>query len=161
VLTAAEFSVGSIGEALGLTLVLPRNKHEHTVLIAHAPGYPAAVVLDGSSLFASFDCTGNTNWKGILIPNVAIEVDEQSVFDPDYDRTPLGTVIRAGTELSITVRPDNTFPRQIVRLPVQAELPPCGEGMAAAFRRWRVVIGEELDKRELKAIEVKPPHGPG
>jgi hypothetical protein len=160
VLTAAEFSVGCIGEALGLTLVLPRHKHEHTVLITHAPGYPAAVSLDGSSLFASFDCTGNTAWQGVLIPSVAIEVDERSVFDPDYEQAPLGTVIRAGTELMIVARPTNAIPRS-VRLALQAELPPCGEGMAAGFSRWRVVIGDEPDKRELKAIEVKPPHGPG
>jgi hypothetical protein len=33
-------------------------------------------------------------------------------------------------------------------------LPPCSEGLVARFNRWRVVIGEGHEKRELKAFEI-------
>jgi hypothetical protein len=56
-----EFIVGPISVAEGMTLVLPRWKHETAMLITGAAGGTTAVILDGEFRFASFKSSDNTN----------------------------------------------------------------------------------------------------
>jgi hypothetical protein len=148
-LSPDEFSVGSIGDVTAeLTLVLPRGGRECPMLVTKAPGAPHAVFLSGQFEFMSFECTNNDAWGGILIPNVTIEVDEQSITDS----APLGALIRLATRLDAITRPDGGFPRP-VKTPLVVGLPSCREGSAARFAKWRVVLGEGIKKRELISIE--------
>ena len=43
--------------------------------------------------------SGNNHWHGLITPNVRIEVDEASIFDPGRTEAKPGTVIRHGTQL--------------------------------------------------------------
>jgi len=146
-----EFIVGPISVAAGMTLVLPRSKYETTMLITAATEIATAVVLDGEFRFASLHSTGNTNWAGILVPNVSLEIDETSVIDPASGRPP-GTLIRKQTQLFIVTQ-DRPGARSIF-VPLVAGLPPCHENESAGFARWRLMIGEGLARRQLKTVDI-------
>ena len=148
-LSPDEFSIGDVGDAAsGLTLILPRGGRECPMLVTNASGAPHAVFLAGQFGFMSFECANNHAWGGILIPDVAIEVDEHSVTDG----APPGTLVRSATRLDVITRPEGGFPRPI-KTPLLVGLPPCREGSAAGFAKWKIVLGEGIKKRELMAIE--------
>ena len=152
-LAPGEFSVGCIGDATApLTLVLPRGRYEYPTLVTRVSEQPFAVCLEGQHEFSSFECADNDSWKGILIPNVAIEVDETTMFDAECYSAPLGSLIRAGAQLNIVVRAEGGFPRQTVARLLIGELPESRAKMATGFTRWQIVIGEGLAKRTLKVI---------
>jgi hypothetical protein len=149
-----EFSVGCIGDATSdLTLVLPRGRYEEPILVTHASSAPHAVFLCGQHEFSGFECRGNSAWKGILIPNVAIEIDQDSIFEAEHMHASAGTLIRQDTHLYMITRDDSGF-RRTIKTPLIADLPPSRENMAAGFRKWQIVVGEGTMKRELKSIEV-------
>jgi hypothetical protein len=84
-----EYSVGYLGDAAPGTLILPRTKYEAVVLVGGAADCPVAIFLSQHGLYQFFDCAGNRSWKGLLIPNVNVEVDAASVFDAqEYTRRP-------------------------------------------------------------------------
>ncbi len=113
-LTASEFTVGSIGQATPLSLVLPRHDHEETILIAQCQSGPAAFFLSERERFKWFESSGNNHWHGLIIPNVRIEVDESSITvfmrkirekiedDPSKPRY-LVTIWRVGYKLAETI----------------------------------------------------------
>lgn len=96
-LAADEFSVATLADAIPLSLILPRRKSEATFLVGQIEDRPAAVALSGDHKFRCFDCGAGSNWKGLLIPNIRVEVEELSVFDPGYFDAFPGTVVRTGT----------------------------------------------------------------
>jgi hypothetical protein len=152
-LSPGEFSVGCIGDVTtGLVLVLPRNRYEYPMLVTHASGPPYAIFLAGQHQFAGFECTDNDAWKGILIPNVSIEIDENSIFDAEYLSSRLGALVRSGTQLDMVTRANRAFHLE-VRTPLIAGLPPCRQNMAAGFSKWRIFLGEGTTKRELTRVE--------
>jgi hypothetical protein len=144
-LSPNEFSVGYLDDATGLTLVLRDTTRGTSFIIAPTTQSMIAVALDGDHCFSSFDCRGNTSWEGLVIPNVAIEVDETSIIDD----APVGILVRTGTTLAIKTRMDRLGTQL---MPLLGNLTPCHEGLQAAFSRWRVVIGDGFSKRELMAI---------
>jgi hypothetical protein len=148
-LSPAEFSVGCLGDASGLALVLPRGKYDCTAIVSQAGGPAMAVFLEGQFRFLTFDCTGNEGWKGVLIPNVRLEVDETSAED---NTAPLGALVRRETQLVIRTKSEHGLGAGAI--PLLTNLPPGRQGMAAAFTRWRIVIGEGVDRRELKFVDV-------
>ncbi|WP_162826886.1 hypothetical protein [Pseudolabrys taiwanensis] len=151
-LSPAEFSVGYIGDAAAeLTLVWPRNSYEYAMLITRASGSPYAICLDGQFQFSGFKCEGSTSWRGILIPNVTVEVDEESVVDS----AAAGILLRRGTQLDVMAKSDGDF-SGLLNVSIVNGLPPCANGMSAGFAKWRITLGEGMTKRELKRIEVSP-----
>jgi hypothetical protein len=148
-LSPAEFSVGCLGDASGLTLVLPRSEYDCIAIVSQAGGPSMAVFLEGQFRFFTFDCTSNGAWKGILIPNVRLEVDESSAGD---NTAPLGALVRRETQLVIRTKSEHGLGAGVI--PLLTNLPPGRQGMAATFTRWCVVIGEGVDRRELKTIDV-------
>jgi len=152
-LSPSEFSVGAIGDATnGLTLVMPRNQHEHAILVTNASGSPYALFLSGDYQFEGFECSNNTSWNGILIQDVAIEVDERFIFDTQGRYAPFGTLVRHDTQLDVITQSGNGF-RRPARTPLILGLPPCRESYSAGFTKWRVVLGEGTSKRELMCVE--------
>jgi hypothetical protein len=150
----AEFSVGCVGDATtGLTLVLPRSQYENAILVTQASGSPYAIFLSEDHQFAGFECANNDSWRGILIPNVTIELDEESIFDAENMHVPLGALVRRGTQLDMVTRVDSNFPRP-VKTPIIVDLPLCRQNMAAGFTKWRIFLGEGMRKRELKCVEL-------
>jgi len=160
-LSPHEISVGGFPEAEGLTLMLPRNKHDEPILISAASGEKVAVYL-GSHKYSACPCGDSDGWKGLLIADVSIEVDEASVFDPDYEDAPLGALVREGPGLNIIAKlPDNHMINRAQPVALVAGLPACRERVSAGFRKWRVVKGEGQDKRELFAVSLPVPKEAG
>jgi len=150
-----EFTVGPISEVGNLTLVLPRNGYEHAYLVAPSGEGLHAVYLSGDHVYSSFDCQGNTALEGLLIPDVAIEVDPDSLFDPNDGRSPLGAIIRTGQILgvaSINVDP-RSFQRRLT-VPLQTALPSLPPQMSAGFHSWAITLGRGLERRELFKVDV-------
>ncbi len=152
-LSPNEFSVGCIGDATVLTLVLPRGKYEYPILVTCASGSPFAIFLEGEHRFMTFDCIGNTTWKGLLIPDVKLEVDETSIVDQDQSSVLLGCLVREGPQLSIAARQERGL-RDGLMTRLMVDLAPTREGMEAAFSRWQIVLGDGIAKRVIKTIDV-------
>ena len=152
-LAPREFLVGSFGQTDGLTLVLPRDQYEQAALVSHTSGQRIAVILKGEHEFVSFGCDNNTNWHGVLIPGVSIEVDETSLINA---YAPLGSLVRIESELRVMTNPQGGFARSSKAVALLNELPLCENGMSAAFTRWSLVLGEALAKRTLMEIDVTP-----
>lgn len=152
-LSPSEFSVGCIGDATTiLTLVLPRDCYEQQMLITQASGSPYAIFLAGEHQFAGFQCTNNSSWNGVLIPNINIEIDERSIFDANSRHAPLGALVRRDTQLAMITQANNAF-RESIKTPIIVNLPPCRENMSAGFKKWCISLGEGTAKRELIRLE--------
>lgn len=147
-LAASEFSVGTIGDATPLTLILPRKDYEPIALVGRATknGNPAVFFLDDRDRFKWFECTENQHWSGIQIPGVQIEVDETSVFDPEHKWPKPGCVVRQSTQL-VAIAESSTFylSRGTDAVVLVEDLAPSSQ--KAAFSRWQISLGEGNQKR--------------
>ena len=147
-LSANEFTTGSIGHAAPLTLVLPRRAHEETILIGGSAENPVAFFLSGTHRFRSFEATNNGSWFGLLIPDVRVEVDETSAFDSRYGQSRAGAVLRLDTRL---VAQETGFAAQLVTL--EDGLPTTSDG-SVGFSRWHIVLGSGQEKRVLHVVSI-------
>jgi hypothetical protein len=145
-----EFSLDYIGNATGLTLVLPVASNDRACLVTLATGKPSAIIIDEREEFFSFMCENNAHWKGMLIPNVAIELDEITNFDAAEWSPPLGTLVRQRDSLCISAKHEDNFPAKIL-VPIITGLPANHANMKVGFKKWQIVIGEGLSKRVLMA----------
>jgi hypothetical protein len=110
-----------------------------------------AVCIGGGRFnFHFFECRDNTHRKGLLIPDVRIEVDETSLFDPDRLSAHLGTVIRIDTRVVVSVTNERFFGDS--RVTLEADLP-LAHDLSAAFSKWHIVIGEGRNRRVLRKID--------
>lgn len=143
-----EFSVGCIGSATQLTLVLPVGEYDRACLVTFASGEPTAIFVDERESFPAFVCKKNTSWKGILVPNITIELDESALFDVVGWSPPLGMLVRREDGIFISARLEGRIPQNTL-IPIMTGLPASQADMAAGFKKWKIVIGEGLSKRTL------------
>jgi hypothetical protein len=146
-----EFSVGPLADAVPLTLMLPRTEYERHFLIGNSRDDPVAVCLAGSYKYNAFHCAGNDAHKGLLIPNVRIEVDPETVLDATNYDVPLGAVVRRGATLGVMAQVDGQgyggYSAQVV--PLVSGLAEARDGYGVGFRRWAVTIGTGETRRVL------------
>jgi hypothetical protein len=150
-LSPEEFSVGTLASATPVSLILPRSKYEEMVLIGHIDGSPAAVVLSGQFQFRFFPSAGNHNWQGLIIPNIRIEVDEESLFDAD-NGIALGAAVRTDTRLIVRAKGERSL-GQTTAITLHDKLETAGEHRAG-FTRWQIVVGRGQDKRILHTVNL-------
>ncbi len=146
-LSPSEFTVGTFGQAVPLSLILPRTQYEETVIIGHIEKAPVAVFLSGQHAFQYFLATGSNNWRGLIVPNIRVEVDETTVFDPDESRASLGAVIRTDTRIVIRAKSERSS-NSSTGITLYDDLSSAGE-FQAGFKKWQVVIGNGPEKRVL------------
>ena len=152
-LSAKEFTVGSIGQAGPLSLLLPRDKHDEVILIGRTDDGPVAFFLSGSNQFSAFGSSDNDHWNGLLIPEVHIEVDETDTFNSQHELPPFGSVVRAGTELVAYAKSSSYTSRKKVLVVLEDNLPAASQE-SVGFLTWQIVIGEGGLKRVLHRISV-------
>lgn len=160
-LEAHEFTVGCLGEATPLTLVLPLDSgHGTSFLVGSSEGEAVAVFLDGAYRYQAFKTAGNDSWDGLLIPDVRIEVDEKSAFDPNVQLPVLGAVVRKGSDFVLNTRAEHWYGRVWpITLVGGAD---AAARIAAGFSRWNVVLGQGSEKRvlfEASVMESSPEDG--
>ena len=141
-----ELSAGPFASATPLSLILPRTQYETPALIGTINGSPAAVFLSGQFAFHCFMSADNHSWQGLIVPRVRIEVDESSVFDPDYGSAGLGVMVRRDTVLAIRARMEHGF-GQSTSVTLHEGL--SSSELKAGFTQWQVVIGSDVEKRVL------------
>jgi hypothetical protein len=152
-----EIAVGSFPEAEGLTLMLPRDERDEPILISAVGGEKMAIYL-GRHKYNACPCGDSTNWRGILVAGVSIELDLTSSFDAERDFGPLGSLIRGGTGLDIvTEAKDDHYITRRQHVGLLNNLPPSREGYSAGFTRWQIALGEGDTKRVLLAVDAAPP----
>lgn len=154
-LSANEFSVGALANATPLSLILPRNQYEAALLIGSCNDAPAAVFLSGQFAFTFFPSADNHSWKGLIVPNVRVEVEPTSLYNGDNFGGGLGSVIRVDTRLVVKAKSERYF-GDGVSVTLHDGLAPCAEGYTAGFANWQVVVGEGQDKRVLWRSIDKP-----
>lgn len=146
-LSPSEFTVGKVGNARPLSLILPIKKNEETLLIGQFNGTVVATFLSGQHKSLFFESEGNTSWGGLIIPNVRIEVDETSVVDPHRADAPPLSVTRIDTRFVVTAKCERPFgDSKLVTL--HDNLESAGE-FQAAFTKWQIVVGEIQNKRTI------------
>ena len=146
-LSPSEFTVGKVGVAKPLSLILPTNKYEETILVGQSKEAVLAVFLSGQHKSQFFESEGNEHWGGIIIPNVQIEIDERSIVDAyNADASPL-SVIRVDTRLVLTAMRERSFGR-LAQVSLYEGLVSAGKSQAV-FTNWRVVLGEGQYKRTM------------
>lgn len=150
-----EFSVGPLADALPLTLMLPRSKYEHHFLIGGSPEQPVAICLSQAFRYRAFQSAGNDAHKGMLIPNVRIEVDQASSLDPNSHDVPLGTIVRRGTVLGVMAKLEGQGFSSGQIIPLVSGLPEARDGYAVGFRRWSITLGADKDRRSLFEVDLK------
>lgn len=144
-LSPDEFTVGSIGDAEPLSLVLPRGPYEEMVLIGQTKHGPAGVFLSGQFRFLWLISKNNRAWKGVIVPKVDIEVDLASLCDPGRGRR-VGALVRTGTILGVHTREEH-HAGAVTAVTLRSGLVSAG-GESAEFSKWRVVTA---DSREVLA----------
>ena len=153
-----QFFTGTLAQAAPLSLVLPRNQYEKPFIVGTGDGKPIAVCLEreGDFTFGYFFSENATNWRGLIIPDIAIEVDETSLYDPSYNSARLGSLVRSETRLGIAAKPEGGWRGGHTLIPLVEGLPAVPDDASAGFTRWQIVIGDGTEKRVLKTMSVEP-----
>ena len=138
-------------------MVLPRSDREIPMMIAKCAEKLSAICLGqgrGASRFAAFECDAFDNWKGLLVPDVAIELDEASLCQTDNVTAPIGTITRKYDKLIVNgmkLGEDCGWPNAVT---VMDGLPLCADHLTATFCKWQIVLGAGESKRVLYNIDV-------
>jgi hypothetical protein len=157
-LASGDFIVGTFAKAAPLSLVLPRTTYEAAAIIGAFNDAPTAVILSGDYAFRTFKSADNDTWRGLIVPGVRIEVDETSLFDPDYEGLPVGSIVRAGTDLAVHARAESSA-WQTLSVALHTGLAPTD--LKAGFGRWQIVVGTGTDKRVLWRVPALATHEEG
>jgi len=144
-LRAEEFMVGTLADAAPGSLMLPRNRYEAVFLIGGPTDAAVAVCLSPAHPYAPIKCAEATAWRGIIIPNIVIEMDPMFMLTGDEGRA--GALIRSGSSLHILTASHQSM--RATPTVLLTDLPPAVDGEAAVFLRWQVVLGGGVSKRVL------------
>jgi hypothetical protein len=151
-LSLNEFSAGELRSARPIALLLPLAEHDEEFLIAGTQEVPVGIFLGGEHLFRHFETSTSDNWTGLVVPNLTIEVDEESAFDARFKRATVGSVVRKGGVLEICVVQERGGRTGFVS--VVSGLPLI-DGHQAGFNRWQLVLGEGRNKRVIRAMDAE------
>lgn len=151
-LALSEFFVGTIADAPIGSLILPRSKYDRPGIIGTRDDQPFFVILGQDHRFQGFPSAGNARYKGLIVPDVVIEVDETSIGEPDRWDTPLGSIMSQNGEIGVVAAAASSFGAGhfVVRL---ASVKPSEFGVS--FSKWRVVLGNGSEKRTLLSFDAK------
>lgn len=145
-----EFFVGYAADAQPLSLMLARGKYENPLLIARRGQELMAVFIGEKDRFHASPCADNTYFKGVIVPNVSIELDSSSMFDSRGVYAPEGCLIRCDTRIVlVTIKQDRFSGGDYEFLTLVDNLKSCSGDLEVGFRSWSVVIGDGSDKRTL------------
>lgn len=151
-LALSEFFPATIADAPLGSLILPRSKYDRHGLIASVADVPYFVLLGHEHRFAAFPSTDNRSHKGLIVPDVRIEVDEASADDTDAWDAPLGSVIFKEGKIAIRVKKADSFSGGLLL----AELAVCpSTEIVASFSLWQIVVGSGAEKRVLLSIDAR------
>lgn len=145
--------IGSLEDVEGLTFVTPITRHRAKFVVGSVDKKPVAVFLDSQYQFHSMECAGARDWGGLLISNIEIEVDIESLCDLQREDAPIGSLIREKEFIAILAKPENAWSgRTLVVL--KEGLERCSAGQRACFLRWKLVLRDKNQKLCLEDVDV-------
>lgn len=149
-LALPEFFTGTLSEAPVGSLILPRSKNDRCGIIASFNDAPIFVILGDGHRFQAFASADNSSHKGLIVPDVGIEVDETSIAEHDNWDTPLGSIVCAEEAIGIRIAAIGQLSkgRSLAKL---ASIP--ATSVEASFSRWQITRGNGADKRVLMTID--------
>lgn len=156
-LSLGQFTVGTLAEAQPLSLVLPRRDGDAFVLVGSLGEEVVGLFIGPDNRFRSIRCAGTSNWAGLIIPDVRIESDPTSMFDPDYEDAPAGALIRADTRLLVQAKRESMGSPLVVTLEGGLD---DASPQKAGFRHWQIVVGEGFTKQVLHTVDIRPRPSP-
>lgn len=149
-----EFGVGAISEASFANLVWPMEDGLSAALVGEVDETPTVVFLQEHDRFECTESVQLSRKTALIIPNVKIEVDEASAFDPSIARRRLGVLIIANGNISVVAkRPRPSF-GGISSVIVGKKHPETR--FPAGFTKWQIVVGTESRRRVLLQVEAAP-----
>lgn len=161
-LSLNEFTVATLAGAPHMSLVVPHDERSGSFLPLRLKSRGTfTVFLTGEDRFKFFhyerrDEEEDAHFlKGIVISGIAFELDETSVYDPDNGNRVSGSLIRTQDRLEIVAKSARERIGQPLCLAIMTDLPPCEIGARAGFTRWRIVLGEHQEKREILQVDCK------
>ncbi len=103
--------------------------------------------------FHAAPCADNSYLKGLIVPDVTVEMDRNSLFDPSEGYYSEGCLIRCDTRVVIvTVKQERFSGGGYDYLTIADGLSNCTEGLEVGFRNWSVVLGAGIEKRILLEV---------
>ncbi|MEH7846433.1 hypothetical protein [Rhizobium laguerreae] len=149
-LSISEFFTGTISEASVGSFVLPRSKYDRCGIVTSFNDAPMFVILGDDHRFQAFPSADNTSHKGLIVPDVGIEIDETSIAEHDSWDTPLGSIVCAEEEIGIRIAMIGQLShgRSLAKL---ASKPP--SPVEASFSMWQITRVSGADKRILMKID--------
>lgn len=148
-LSVSDFKTGSVDDIAALSLFLPVQTGEETLLVFPIKEHRWCVVLDGQYRFSAFvsDIYAAPR-RGLIIPDVHIEVDEKSAFDPGA-KDLRGALVRSGSSIGIRVLVEGAGYRQARLLELMSDLPAGSKDISVGFSKWAITHGTGEHRREL------------
>ncbi len=152
-LSLSEFSCSPICDVRHLALILPRNEHEQRMILGTMSDRWVAVFIGEKFRFECFEAGDNSNWAGLVVADISIEVDEETAFDPNQDHAPLGALLRQKAGLFIRA----SFGQAAggAKICLVDGLSQIAESYGVGFLKWQVVVGRQAEKRILATIDVR------
>lgn len=153
-LALSEFGVGAISEASFASLVWPMEDGLSAALVGEVDETPTVVFLQEHDRFECPESIQLSRKAALIIPNVQIEVDEATAFDPSIARRRLGTLIIAQGNIAVVAkRPKPSF-GGVSSVIVGRNHPEMR--FSAGFANWQIVVGTESRRRVLLQVEAAP-----
>ena len=127
-----------LSEAQSPSIVRQTGKYGASFLVAGADEQTMVIFLDGQYQFRAFRRSEASNWEGLEIESVELELDVEEAADlSSIGRAP-GMMVRRDDVLTIVAVSDGPF-RRAIDVPVLSKLDG-STGAAVGFPKWRAIV---------------------
>jgi len=151
-ISIAQAFAGSLQDAPPMSFFVATSVGELEMLVIGTPDNRSAVVLAGEDPFVAYR-HDLYDWAGLIIRDVAIELDQTCVFDSRTGQAPAGCFILEGDKPKIRLLGNHGM---LYTAPInEAEQPQQGY-VGVAFPRWQITLGQGEQRQVLNSIDVRP-----
>ena len=150
-ISIAQAFAGSLQDAPPMSFFVATSVGELEMLVIGTPDNRSAVVLSGEDPFVAYGREFD-DWAGLIIRDVAIELDQTCAFDSRTGQAPAGCIILAGDKPYIRLV-GNHGTRYMAAIEGSAQ--PHQASIEVAFPRWQIILGQGDQKQVLKTIDVR------
>ncbi len=120
------------------------------MLIIQTEGLTSVIHLDDDARFNCKELNIRYRIPGAYVPDVAFEVEQTTIYNPDSEGPKLGSLIRRDSELHLVAEySDSSGFLDTSLIPVLENLLETDDGHDIGFTGWRLVVGKGNEKCEL------------
>ena len=145
---------GRVSQAQGLALVLPLSKTSEAFLVTSGER-SVSIFLSGDHAGHVIQTENASNFDGMIIEGVEIEVDLSSAYNPSEASKRARSVVRQSTVTGVFVVDRADGFNQTVIAPLDEISAPSSASERVAFTRWRITVGTGDEKVVLREIDAE------